>query len=179
MKIKRFLRKFDWYNWIRYRTWERHHVLKMQYLNPGWHDMDEVIVHAMFQTLCDFIEKEKPWETVNWRSDEHHSKAWDEMMYLYSWWKYRCLKRDDENPLFKDGVVSPEMKFTPTGEKHFNPVTKKEEEFSRMDFVHKSKEDEEKWNKACKESSEWEDKCNKEDEEMMIRLIKVRGYMWI
>ena len=47
-----------------------------------------------------------------------------------------------------------------------------------MHFVHKSKEAEEHWHKACEETTVWEDKCNKEDEEMMTRLIKVRHYMW-
>jgi hypothetical protein len=177
MSIYRFFRKFDFFNWIYYRIWNRFHVLKLEYLNPGYHDADEILIHAMFQSLCNFIEKEKPDEIVDWNSDPEHKHAWEEMQEMYNWWKER-KNREKHNPLLGPDVKSPDFKFTPTDEKIINPINQKEESTSTMEFVHDSKEAEERWEKACIDFDKWEEKCNKEDEENMIRLIKIRSFMW-
>ena len=38
--------------------------LKIKTLEKGWHDKDEVLLHAAFQLLTDFVEQEKPEETI-------------------------------------------------------------------------------------------------------------------
>ncbi len=167
-----------WY-WLRYRTWYRFHVLKLRYLTPGYHDADERLIHAMFAVLCDFMKNEKPDEIVNWESDPGHAHAWSEMNILWNWWVHIYQNREEHNPLFFPGVEAPDMGFSDWDkDKIFNPITNKEERTREMHFVHKSKEAEEHWHKACEETTVWEDKCNKEDEEMMTRLIKIRHYLW-
>ena len=177
MKIFRFLRRFDLYNWFRYRIWDKFHILKLRYLKPGYHDADERLIHGMFEVLCQFMEYERPGEIVEWDSDPEHKHAWSEMNILYKWWKKR-QNIEEQDPIHQPNIKSPDMKFTSTGKKIFNPVTKKDETTSSMEFVHKSKEDEGKWEKACEDSTAWEIKCNEEDEKMMERLVKIRGYMW-
>ena len=164
----KFLRRFGWFNWLRFRTWERHHVLKMRYLEPGWHDKDQILLHSMFEILCRFIEDEKAGEIVDWNNDEIHKDAWKEMNDLYNWWEER-QNRDKQNPILQPDLKHPEMKFTPLNDGS---------DCSSMEFVHESPEDKVKWEKVCDDCSEWELKCEKEDEEMMIRLIKVRSFMW-
>ena len=44
--------------------------LKITTLDKGWHDKDEVLLHAAFQLLADFVEKEQPEKIVDWDSDE-------------------------------------------------------------------------------------------------------------
>jgi len=177
MTIYRFLRKFDLFNWFYYRFWNRFHVLKLNYLKPGYHDADTILIHAMFQSLVNFIELEKPDEIVAWDADPEHKHAWEEINELYNWWIDR-QDREKDNPLFQPDIKSPNMKFTPTGEKYLDPISKKEEGTSRMDFVHESKEAEEKWEKACEDCTVWEKKCYDEDAEMMARLINIRSFMW-
>lgn len=36
-------------------------VIKIERLDRHWHDYDEILFHVMFQVLCNFIEKEKPF----------------------------------------------------------------------------------------------------------------------
>ncbi len=36
---------------------------KIKTLGKGWHDKDEILLHAVFQVLTDFVEQEKP-ETI-------------------------------------------------------------------------------------------------------------------
>jgi hypothetical protein len=167
-EVQYYLYKISPYNWLRYRIWDRYHVVKMKYLEPGYHDATEILIHSMFQVLCDFIEKEKPDEIVAWDSDEEHKHARKEMQELYDWWKER-QNRDKLDPIHQPDIKSPSMKFTPVEGK---------KDLSSMEFVHESPEDKAKWEKACDESSAWEIKCEKEDEEMMIRLSKIRGFLW-
>jgi len=46
--------------------------LKIQTLEKGWHDKDEIFLHAAFQLLVDFVEREDPGKIVDWNSDESH-----------------------------------------------------------------------------------------------------------
>jgi len=52
------------------RIWIRdlifpNNVIKIEQLDRHWCDRDEVLFHAMFQVLCDYIEKEKPFISYN------------------------------------------------------------------------------------------------------------------
>jgi hypothetical protein len=61
--------------------------LKITTLAPakeGWIDRDMIMLHACFQLLVDFIEKENGLEYCNY---EHHKESIDEAKYLYDWWK--------------------------------------------------------------------------------------------
>jgi len=176
--IKRFFRKLDWFNWLRFRIWERHHSLTMRYIKPGWCDKDEILIHAMFEVLCRFIEDENPKEWVNWNSDPQHKHAWSEMNDLYKWWINKRQKNEENDPLFKSGVHAPTMNFIPDGKSICNPISKKIEKTSELKLSHKTTKDEQKWKKACEDSWKWEEKCKQEDEKNMIRLIKIRHFMW-
>jgi len=41
-------------------------LLKIQTLEKGWCDKDEVLLHAAFQLLVDFVEQEHPDKIVDW-----------------------------------------------------------------------------------------------------------------
>ncbi|MBF0548584.1 MAG: hypothetical protein HQM08_29405 [Candidatus Riflebacteria bacterium] len=47
-------------------------LLKIYSLEKGWCDKDEVLLHAAFQLLADFMEKEKPGQIIDWNSDPLH-----------------------------------------------------------------------------------------------------------
>ena len=53
--------------------------LKITTLDKGWHDKDEVLLHAAFQLLADFVEKERPEKIVDWDFDEQHKVTWAEI----------------------------------------------------------------------------------------------------
>src|SRR3989338_10752837 len=61
-------------------------ALKIDTLKKGWHDKDEILLHAAFQLLVDFIEKEHP-ERIGWSADKMHRQVWREIKSLYKWWK--------------------------------------------------------------------------------------------
>lgn len=175
--VKYFLYKFDLYNWFRFRIWDKYHILRMRYLKPSYHDNDEILIHSMFEVLCRFIEDEDPAEIIVWNHDKQRKHTWAEMNALYNWWTKKRQKRHKEDPLFKPGVCTPELVFIPDKE-GVNPVTSKKEQFSKVNLKHKSKKSKQRWEKACDDSSKWEEECDKEDQEMMIRLIKIRNFLW-
>lgn len=40
--------------------------LKITTLGKGWYDKDEILLHAAFQLLTDFIEQEQPERYIDW-----------------------------------------------------------------------------------------------------------------
>ena len=64
-------------------------VIKMKTLQKGWYDNDEIMLHACFYLLKNFIEKEKPFRCSSWKQNEEHSSARNELIFLYKWWKKR------------------------------------------------------------------------------------------
>jgi len=56
----------------------------------SWVDKDEVMLHACFQLLVDYIEQEKGDTHCNY---ETHKDFVDEIRFLYKWWQER--KSDD------------------------------------------------------------------------------------
>lgn len=62
-------------------------LLKVDSLTDEWRDKDTVMLHACFQLLKDFIEKEElPNGNADWNADEKHSTAKAEIDKLYNWW---------------------------------------------------------------------------------------------
>ena len=80
--------------------------LKIHTLEKGWCDKDYIMLHAVFQLLVDFVEKEKPAKMIDWNWDATHRKAWKEIMSLYKWWK-------KERPARKDPLNDKRIKYPP------------------------------------------------------------------
>lgn len=65
-------------------------VLKIESLSDDWCDKDEVILHACFQILKDFVEQEKEMiEVIDWEHTEEAKNAKSEIDVLYKWWMGR------------------------------------------------------------------------------------------
>lgn len=80
----------------------------------SWIDRDTILLHAAFQTLVDFVDKEKPYEMALFPSCAWYNKPvpddekqhvpveesekqiaeWKRLFALYHWWKDVRLKKD-------------------------------------------------------------------------------------
>ncbi len=70
-------------------------VLKIESLPNGWRDKDDVIFHACFQLLKDFVEQEKEIiEQIDWKHTEEIKNAKEEIDFLYNWWLERVKEED-------------------------------------------------------------------------------------
>ena len=84
-------------------------ILKIHTLEKGWCDKDRVLLHAAFQLLVDFVEKERPAEIVDWNADKKHADAWKEIQALYRWWTQKRPARKD--PLDEKGLKCPPIRW--------------------------------------------------------------------
>jgi hypothetical protein len=76
-----------WYA-LKCKFWHRYTTIKPRGLSHEWLDRDLLLLHMIFEILCQFVEKELiPSEgQINWESDEEHKFAKKEMLELYHWW---------------------------------------------------------------------------------------------
>jgi hypothetical protein len=82
----------DTYYWVRHRTVDKYHVVRTG-LEPGYYDKDTQMIHACFNLLVEFVDREQPWAYCQ-DLDASSLKEKNEIMGLYNWWK---LRRDRED----------------------------------------------------------------------------------
>ena len=64
--------------------------LKIESLDEGWCDKDHVLLHACFQLLSDFVEKEMQVQDYpDWNASVESRNARKEIEELYAWWQQR------------------------------------------------------------------------------------------
>lgn len=114
-----------WY-WLKCRFWHRHNVLVIKSLPPTWTDRDTRLLHASFQLLADFIEREEPYGIGRTREQliadydfsyegcdpeinadirkaaEERADTWQEVQALYDWWKVRSQSDEDDDHYAED-----------------------------------------------------------------------------
>lgn len=129
--------------------------LKIQTLR-GYHDPDAVLLHAVMQVLVNYIEKEKPYEHIDWDDDDGHRNAWNVIASVYNWWKQRPFRTS-----VLDAIDIPDdYMYVIDGYLKFN-----DEKYPHLQVVFQAANEQERiW--------------YQEDTEMMQKVISVREYMW-
>ena len=138
--------------------------LEIRTLDKGWRDVCEVMLHASFQLLVDYVEKERPDEHIDWNGSPDQKQAWREIKALYRWWTViRPIRKD---PIDAKGLKIPPIRF------------KKIPDSNCSEWLPYDKEKYADYHNACIESNRLEDKWSKQDQKNLHRLIEVREYMW-
>jgi hypothetical protein len=171
------------------------------------HEIDTRILHSSFQTLVDFIEIEKAWMHCLWNDEarkkflrpwwcnvyilrlkrwrcpeaglahlqweidaapESQAESAKEQLALYDWWKNRSKRRD---PWSIPTEVSRELDaiYSDLGLNWMFPSRKN----SRVDEVHVKR-----YQEALDMATALEEQYEKEDDKMLLRLIKIRRHLW-
>lgn len=158
-----------WWGFL-HRTFKRFNKVELRSLKPGYYDADHRILHASFQLLKDFVEKERPFERIDWERDEGHRNAASEIKALYHWWtvdypaRKTCAEQisDAERPkAFETWSKGPDEGLS------FGP---KEAALEKMVYP--------KYHAALELDRDLEVKWEREEEENLIRLAKIRRYLW-
>ncbi|MGH2553521.1 MAG: hypothetical protein ACRDEB_07385, partial [Chitinophagaceae bacterium] len=81
-------------------------ILKIESLSDGWCDKDHVLLHACFQLLSDFVEKEMlPMDKhLDWKADNDCKKARKSIEELYAWWQEFKKTVDEKSYTFKEDI---------------------------------------------------------------------------
>ena len=138
--------------------------LKIATLDKGWHDKDEILLHAAFQLLADFVEQEHPEKIVDWDANELHKSAWDEITGLYKWWTKTRPKR--RSPLDDKKLKRPPFKLKKIAGS----------DMRRLAMPDKKKYAE--YYQALEEHARLEKEWYEEDQRNLHRLIEIRGFLW-
>ncbi len=138
--------------------------LKIKTLEKGWHDKDEILLHAAFQILTNFVEEEKPGEVIVWTSDGLHKKAWKEIQSLYKWWTDTRPART--SPINDKKLKTPPFKF------------KKIPGTDLREMVQPDKNEYAEYYRALSKHAKLETKWLEEDQKNLHRLIGIRGFLW-
>lgn len=179
-----------WYTircYVRNRFVDKLHVLQTG-LNPGqYYDYEDRLLHGMFNSFVQFIEEDLTLETLKWELTLTQDFEWlpeeeakqhpdygkpssqadkaREQLELYTWWKEIRPKRID--PCEASGYKA-----------WSDSNTKKEDTFwaAFADDETESRADIRK--KLADKWREIERQYEQEDEEMMIRLVRIRRSCW-
>ena len=138
--------------------------LKINTLGKAWCDKNEVLLHAAFQLLTDFIDQEKPDKIVDWNANELHRKAWKEIILLYNWWKKERPAR--KSPLRDKRIKHPPLKFEKVPGSDLRKV------------ILPDKKKYQNYYRALEEHLRLEQKWEQEDQRNLHRLIDIRKFLW-
>lgn len=191
--------------WIRYRTYDKYHIVNTG-LTPEYYDVSTVMLHANFNLLKDFVEIEQAWAKYCW-SGERNNGSWSSrhMPFYKVFFPFRrpemgiahfewAATLDDPNlpphercdhqavaaretlALYKwwtvDRPARKEVEYLPYDHQGLDGLCALDDDFDRD--AEDYKKHVESMDEAAKQEEEWE----KEDEEMLIRLIKIRKSLW-
>jgi hypothetical protein len=139
-------------------------LLKIHTLDKGWRDRDEVLLHAAFQILVDFVEQEHPDKLINWNDTEEHRRAWKEIRSLYRWWT--TTRPGRYSPLDNEELVVPPLRF------------RKIPNSEMVEMVESDKKKYAAYYRALKQHGQLEQKWHEEDQRNLHRLIEIREHLW-
>lgn len=147
-------------------------ILKISTLKKGWANRDDLLLHASFQILVDFVEKERPFEIVDWNFNDAHINAAKEIRSLYRWWTKSRPNRLD--PL--DGLKKNEI---PDLSEHSKPVYEDDGKTIKHYVFVSNPPGYSKYKASSKKSQKLNVKWEAEDQDNLIRLIKIRQFLWV
>jgi hypothetical protein len=146
------------------RLWRQYNVVRVKSLPPTWVDRDGLLLHAAFTILCDVVERED-WlnHTVFYQEDADYRDRWQEIATLYDWWiNKRPARLETEGAALESWHVAFQaaggLQFAPSGLIAFGH-SEAEEALSARHF-------------------QMEESGDQEDEEMLIRLCRIRQVLW-
>lgn len=173
-------------------------VIVVKTLDRGYCEPQDLIFHGMFQVLVNFVDREWIGSGYNGKLfnimeenqrlidggwDEEHRKSQidqiedqnrrtTEIWTLYNWWKTERKLRYEKEPKYEFEDYDPHR---------FVAVLDKDGKDTTMSTLEKNNDDPIKlaaWEAHMKEWSAFDDKCDKEDEDMFFRLIHIRESLW-
>jgi len=147
-------------------------ILKINTIEKGWMDRDHLLLHASFQILVDFVEKESPFEIVDWNHNEAHINAAKEIRSLYRWWtKLRPGRRDPLDELKENE--------RPTREECIEPIYSADGKTIDHYRLVSSRKKYPKYEATLKKSFKLEQKWKAEDQSNLLRLVQIRSFLWV
>jgi hypothetical protein len=154
--------------WIHSHTLDRRHLLDLRCRRNGYTggglDMREALLFASMATLVHFVEGERAFEAVDWDATDEHREAARELREIHDWWTSGRAKAHADLDRRSDASYR-DLRYTfvpmPDGCRRLQTDDETPEQAGERDAV-----------------AAEEERLSRVDDEMMIRLIRVRRAMW-
>ena len=157
------------YSLRRFLYGTRNRFIKKYYLidtglkKAEWWDTDSKILHGVMCLLVDYVDKERCFEKIDWDSDVESKFVKKEIIEIYDWWKdYNNREKEIDEKLHEWHSET----FGNDDEDPINDLMKLNDPASEKSKV------------LFKELNDLEKKLNDEETDMLIRIIKIRKYLW-
>lgn len=192
-------------NWVRYRTYDRYHVIDTG-LTPDYYSVDTQMLHVNFNILKEFVEVEQAWSKYCW-SGEYKNAPWceryipfyrfvypfrrpdlgvehfewaatldDPILPLHERSESQAISAREVLALYKwwtqDRPARKEIEYLGHSDQGLGLMSSLDDDFDR------DAEDYKAHIASMDDRNAQEEEWEKEDTEMLIRLIKIRGSLW-
>lgn len=145
-----------WY-YLKCRLWKKYNVVKVRSLPPTWVDRDQLLLHAAFEILRDVVENENWLDQTAYfipitESDPYgcdNRNGWQAVAQLYDWWINRRPAR----------LAAEESALEHWYGTHVSDLS--DERLPRLQLFR-----------------ELEEAGDREDEEMLVTLCRIRQILW-
>ena len=167
-----FIPRRIWYK-LKCFFWHRYTTVKPRWLKyHTWCDKDYLLAYASFEILARFIEKECSPGIVEWYGSQQYmvkvrgkmTNVRSEMQVLYDWWLKTYLKKYDQ----LDEQIWAKI----------HPIEKMVVKNSQLKFEHKNEEDKQTAKRLYNMLRYLEIRKERELDNMLCRLMRIRQYMW-
>ncbi len=175
--------------------------LKIETLCDGWHDSDTQILHANFQILVNYVEKECAWMNVVFSSDEWNELPLIQRLYLTcggtlrsrrlgtKYLQWECDLRDDDGKPSHQATIAKQIYdlywwWTIVRPKRVDPYSKIDAKFDPAWWGNNGPvTDEQKqqlalWTKQSDAANLLEEQYYQEDTDQLKKLMDLRNCMW-
>lgn len=149
-----------WPYYVNCALLKRYNVVVCRTLTPTYHDPREVLLHASFEVLRIYVEEEHPDKHIDWTANQLHRDAWAEIQALWSWWQWGRAER-----LEREDIA------------HYVPRLNRPI-FAGAQGVAPEEEDADQAWAMLMLCSKYEVWGANEDDQMLVRLAKVRQFLW-
>lgn len=195
--FSRALSEAKW--WFLYRTFYRYHIVRCHGLKPGYYEVEDQMMHAMFGLLVDFVELQSAH--MHWACSDENTR-WNRFKNSLRLRDWRSREKGMAHLDWEISLVFDEHMGVPLGDVDYGKPTPQassaketkdlylwwiDERPKRPDPMDASgateaharmKEDPEGFHRAAVLSGEIEEQQHSEDEIMMKRLVAVRRSLW-
>lgn len=150
--------------------WKRYNTVVVRTEPPTWQSRGDFLLPLLMEVLTDFVEKERPFEHFD---TSYHFDAWWSIRDLYEWWHVRRPERLAREQAAMDAWHA---EFRRLG--GMTPGPDEGDDTRQMLFPQDRGEDVTEERRLSRVMRELEEAGEREDEAMMIRLIRLRGHLW-
>ena len=157
-----FVDKIYWGLKYRFQRKHQYNIIRPATLEPGYYDPLDVMIHSNFHILKEFIDYEVSDGHVDWQATPQHQAFWAEANEILDWWNnirpMRAEQLSIDYPYPKGPEGSPSSWL-------FKKRYYETEEYKA-------------WTDIAAIRREHEVQFERDDEEYLIRLMKIRLFLW-